>query len=505
MASSSKTADAILLEKNRLLEFENERLHKRLQELVEELALLNGTQAPKQLTLEMEGLAAQVQSLQKQVFGDSSEKREYDKPPKETSTPRVATGRTPQDRLPLVDTHVELAENDRDCPKCSGTLEEMKGQTEDCEVIDVVQRKFLVRRIRRQKYRCRCQQAIVVAPPSIMHIPHGRYTVDVGAYSFSQKYAWHEPLDRQRRSMKADGLIITSQTLWDQIDAIAHRLKPIYDCLREYILGADVIGVDETWWRLLDKKARKRWWIWAMQSGDAVYFHAAPSRSAETAMEVLGDYQGTVVCDAYKAYETAAKKRGLIKLALCWAHVRRKFVEAEPNYPQCATALDLIAQLYSIDRETEDPTHLVGDPKLAAAETRKQARAERAPPILKALQEWAFEQRGLPKSGLRKAIDYMLGHWESLSVFLVDPFVPLDNNATERAIRGIVVGRKNHYGSRSVRGTEVAAIAYSLVESAKLAGLDPRGYITAAVHGMCMGYAPESLLPLRELWPEAQP
>ena len=88
-------------------------------------------------------------------------------------------------------------------------------------------------------------------------------------------------------------------------------------------------------------------------------------------MEVLGDYQGTVVCDAYKAYETAAKKRGLIKLALCWAHVRRKFVEAEPNYPQCATALDLIAQLYSIDRETEDPTLLVGDQKLAAAETRK--------------------------------------------------------------------------------------------------------------------------------------
>ena len=126
-------------------------------------------------------LTEQVQGLQKRVFGDSSEKRSLDKPPKESTTPRSSGGRTPKDRLPHVDTHVELAEEDRICPSCEGPLQEMKGRSDDCEVIDIVQRKFLVRRIRRQKYRCKCQQAIVVAPPSLMHIPHGRYTLDVGA------------------------------------------------------------------------------------------------------------------------------------------------------------------------------------------------------------------------------------------------------------------------------------------------------------------------------------
>lgn len=503
MGSSSKDTDAILLEKNRLLELENEQLHKRLQELVVKLASYEGKRAPEQLSLELKLLTEQVQSLRGHVFGDSSEKRTFDKPPKESSKIRATTGRTAQDRLPHVQTLVELADDDRDCPACAGTLEEMKGQTEDCEVIDIVHRKFLVRRILRQKYRCRCQQAIVVAPPSAMHIPHGRYTLDFGVYSFVQKYAWHEPLDRQRRSMKSDGLVVTTQTLWDQVAAIAKRLEPIYDCLREYIVGADVIGVDETWWRLLDKKARKRWWIWAIQSGDAVYFRAAPSRSAATAMSVLAGFEGTAVCDAYKAYETVSKETGTVKLALCWAHVRRKFVEAEPNYSQCGTALDLIAQLYAVDRDSDDPTHLSGDAKLQAAEARLRNRAERAPAILAELRDWALEQRGLPKSTLRKAIDYMLGHWDSLSVFISDPFVPLDNNTTERALRGIVVGRKNHYGSRSERGTKVAAIAYSLIESAKLAGLDPFGYINAAVHGIVMGQSPEELLPLPELWPEA--
>ncbi len=340
----------------------------------------------------------------------------------------------PEDRLPHVDTHIELADDDRDCPVCEGTLEEMKGQSEDCEVVDVVQRKFIVRRIRRQKYRCRCQSAIVVAPPSILHIPHGRYTLDLGAYCFVQKYAWHEPLDRQRRSMLADGLVITTQSIWDQIEAIAKRLKPVYDCLREYILGADVIGVDETWWRLLDKKLRKRWWIWAMQSRDAVYFKAAPSRSAETAMEVLGDFQGTVVCDAYKAYETAARKDKEIKLTLCWAHVRRKFVDAKPSCATCSEAVSFVGQLYQIDREFEDPTLLSGDAKLKAEEERLRARAERTQPILDALKEWALAQRGLPKSSLRNAIDYMLGHLESLRVFLNDIYVPLVNNARERTI-----------------------------------------------------------------------
>jgi transposase len=113
---------------------------------------------------------------------------------------------------------------------------------------------------------------------------------------------------------------------------------------------------------------------------------------------------------------------------------------------------------------------------------RARLREERSRPIIDALRNWAYETKPatLPQSSLGKAIDYMLSLWSGLTVFLADPWVPLDNNAAERALRGVVVGRKNHYGSHSKRGAEVAAILYTLFESAKLAGVDPHRYVLDA-------------------------
>ena len=170
-----------------------------------------------------------------------------------------------------------------------------------------------------------------------------------------------------------------------------------------------------------------------------------------------------------------------MKLAHCWAHVRRKFVEAEPNYPEaCGQALKMIGKLFAIEAELPEPDGLEGDEKIAALELRAHRRKHESRPLTDALKEWAVHQRGLPKSGLRKAIDYMLEYWDGLTVFLDDPNLAIHNNATERALRGMVVGRKNHYGSRSERGTKVAAIFYTLVESAKLCGVDPSRYLLDA-------------------------
>ncbi len=469
-----------------------------------ELAEARGNITPEQLQLEIDTLKEHLRQLQKMNFGDSSEKRPSPKPPKESTKPAQGHGRTEQPRLPHVDTVVELADDDRACESCGGTLTPIEGQSEDSEVIDVVTKRYLVRRIRRQKYRCECHCTIKTAPAPVKHIARGRYSLDFGAHVLCRKYAYHDPFDRQRRAMADEGLVVTTSTLWDQVDAIAAKLEPVYDALREHIVSADVIGVDETWWRLMDKKATKRWWVWAMQGGDSVYFKTAPSRSAATAAEVLGSFEGTAIADAYKAYETirnSKKSKGeIFVLALCWAHVRRKFVEAEPDYPACSEAIDLIGQLYEIESDTLDPTLHEGEQKLFAERTRLQERGQRAPPILEKLKAWALTQRGLPRSSLRKAIDYMLGHWDALQVFVTDAYVPIDNNATERALRGVVLGRKNHFGSRSLRGTQVAAICYSLIESAKLAGLEPQAYITAAIHGIECGIAPKRLLPLRELW-----
>ena len=281
--------------------------------------------------------------------------------------------------------------------------------------------------------------------------------------------------------MAREHLYVETQTLWDQIDAMADWLELAYNALREYILGADVIGVDETWWRLMQKKATKKWWAWTLTTHDASWFGIAPSRSAKTAGKYVGDFEGIIVCDAYRAYETLAKARPELKLANCWSHVRRKFIDAEAHYPQCKGAIALIDELFDIDRQTLTPQSLEGDQKLLNEELRRRLREQQAAPILKKLHEWALQQRGLPKSSLRKAIDYMLGHWTALNRFLEDPDVPIHNNRSERALRGPVLGRKNHYGSRSRRGTQVAAIFYSLLDTAILNGLDPADYLRRAV------------------------
>jgi transposase len=181
---------------------------------------------------------------------------------------------------------------------------------------------------------------------------------------------------------------------------------------------------------------------------------------------VLGDYAGTILCDGYSAYESLKKRSGRFELAHCWAHVRRKFVEAEPFAPEpCKQVLDLIGELYAVERGCE------GD------EDRAHARAEVSRGIIKRIHAWALAQRALPQSPLGKAIRYMGDLWPGLVRFIDEPRLALDNNATERALRGVVLGRKNHYGSRSERGTEVAALFYSLIESAKLAGVEPDAYL----------------------------
>lgn len=162
-----------------------------------------------------------------------------------------------------------------------------------------------------------------------------------------------------------------------------------------------------------------------------------------------------------------------IQIAHCWAHVDRKFKEAEDPKARIAEIRGMIHQLYELEREIDGP--FPGDG--AAQGERLALRQSRAGPVIQEIREWAFAQGGLRRSRFGKAIRYMLKHWDGLALFLEDPRIPLDNNAAERVLRGVVVGRKNFYGNRSQRGAKVAVILYSLIETAKLRGLDPRAYL----------------------------
>ena len=160
--------------------------------------------------------------------------------------------------------------------------------------------------------------------------------------------------------------------------------------------------------------------------------------------------------------------------------MRRKYVKAEPFAPTCAQAIELIGKLYEIERDLPNPHILTGAEQEAALAHILAVRRERSAPVVEEIKAWAGRQQGLPESTFRKAIKYMLDLWHGLTVFLENPWVPLDNNLVERQIRPLVVGRKNHYGSKSKRGTEVAALFYSLIETAQMRGEDPAAYLQRA-------------------------
>jgi len=219
-------------------------------------------------------------------------------------------------------------------------------------------------------------------------------------------------------------------------------------------------------------------------SEEVATYRILKQRSQAAAEQVLRGFDGVVMIDGYGAYKALARAEPGLKLAHCWAHVRRKFFEGEDAYPELSKqALDRIGALFEIERGLPRAGPAVSDSERGGIlELRRRMRHERSKPIVDGLLSWALEHRGavLPRSKMGKAISYMLELWEGLTRFLDNPRIPIDNNAAERALRGVVVGRKNYYGSRSKRGTEVAAHFYTLFETAKLSQVDPRGYITRA-------------------------
>ncbi|MEK7703309.1 MAG: transposase, partial [Myxococcota bacterium] len=430
----------ILRQVAQLLDTENQRLHARVRALLTELASVKGqsaTSLQQELFRLQELLAQRAQAL----FGRSSEKRAHHCETSASSAvavaapasePRKQTGHGPkaQPSLPIVEVEHDLDEADKMCPKCGGGLCEMAGQFEEFEEVDVVERSFVVKKHKRKKYRCGCNAHIETAEGPEKLGANNRYAIDFAIEVAIGKYLDHLPLERQVRVMRREGLRVDSQTLWDQIELLARQLMVLPELILKHLM----------------KK------------------------------QVLGDYDGTVVCDGYTAYEKLRKKGGRFRLGHCWSHVRRKFIAAEKSYAREAGAIvNLIDELFAIERlcptgPPDDEERL----RLLLA-----LRQEKSQWVIKALECWDLELAGkvLPKSTMGKALAYMAKLWPGLTRFLTDPRVPLSNNASERVQRGVVVGRKNHYGSKSKRGTEVAALFYTLIESAKLCGLEPKAYL----------------------------
>ena len=250
-----------LVQAAELLERENQKLIALNLSLKQRVAELEGKDTAS-LQLQIAELERQLTVRNRLLFGDTSEKRRSPKESanQEAKDPSAQTGHGPSEQPELE--HMEevqtLDEADQSCPKCGGELDAWAGQFEESEVIDVITRKFVVRQIKRQKYRCACCAHIDTAlhdEPRL--IEGGRYSNAFAVEVATDKYADHLPLERQVRRMRREGLMTTSQTLWDQIHALAKALEPAYDKLKAHVLLQNMIGADETHWQLLSPHKKR--------------------------------------------------------------------------------------------------------------------------------------------------------------------------------------------------------------------------------------------------------
>jgi transposase len=458
---------------------ELKRVHGELRAKQRQWAELAG-KTPEQIEAVMGALDQDIESTTQRVYGGGSERRpRKEGTPEKSKAPQQGHGPKAQPELLRTESIHTLDDADKACPDCGTHLKPWQDQFEDSEEVDIVDVQYVLRKHRRQKYRCACGHIETALGPE-KTVPGGRYSTQFGVHVAVAKFADHLPLERQVKRMRRCGMDVDSQTLWDQTHALYARLLPVKDRLHAYLLQKEVICVDETRWPLLGTKGRKtkNWFVWSLTADDGVLYLIQDGRSNEEGEKILKNYGGVAVTDGYVVYSSLSTSKGFV-LANCWAHARRKFIEAEPSAPNEAQAfLDQIGQLFGLEQEID---RQVATLRTDEAKTlRAQVRDERSRPVLQKIGEMAAEVRAPRESPIARAVRYLENRWEPLKVFLTDPRVPLTSNAVERSLRGPVLGRNNHFGSRSERGTQVAALMYSLIESAKLNGMDPNRYLSMA-------------------------
>ena len=483
---SQETDVPLLQQAVRLLEHENQRLVREIATLTRELAELKKSTDPEQVVqLRMQAIEEHLAKLQKMVFGPSSERTKSDdsgnKGNRTNKREHKGHARREQPQLPLITRRHEVPEAERVCDVCGKSLVEWSGQHESSREVHILRRAFVMVEHQQQKMRCPDGCCVKTAPTPRKLFRGARYSIDFAIEVAIEKYLYHMPLARQVRRMKSEGLIIDTQTLWDQLDKLSVLMLPLYKRILEFVFSHAVVGADETTWYMLNKEEQKKhdtnktWQVWTLAVPTAAYYEIKDSRSFDAAAELLGDFKGIILCDGYDVYPALAKRTADKVLAFCWSHVRRKYKDIEAFFPkETERILNVIDQLFEIERRAP------GDTEEALTE-RARLRNEYSRPIIAEIKQWAVDVQTLPESGLAKAIAYMANHWSGLIRFLDDPRIALSNNISERANRDPVMGRKNHYGSRSKRGTEVAALLYTILETAKLSEVDVHAYLQVAI------------------------
>ncbi len=461
-------------------------------------------------TLEIEKLKLQIARLRRAQFGRSSEKIErtidqlelmleeleadtavvaatLDAPAPDSGESSPSTERKKSGRKPLpahLPRREVVHEPSCTCPACGG---EMRKVGEDVtEVLDYIPGHFEVIRHVRPAFSCRDCESMVQTPMPSLPIERGQPSAGLLAHVLVGKYCDHLPLYRQSGIYAREGVELDRATLADWVGKAAWLVSPLIEAIAHHVMAAEKLHADDTPVPVLapgtGKTKTGRLWVYLRDERPyggpapaAVVYRYSPDRKGEHPRAHLAKFRGFLQADGYSGfgplYKSASGQPATVTEVACWAHVRRKFydIHIATNAPIAGEALQRIGQLFDIEHAA------MGRP----AQERRRIRQIRARPVIHDLAAFfdAALTRISGRSELAGAIRYARSRWSALTLYLDDGRLEISNNAAERAIRPLALGRKNYMFAGSDAGGERAAAAYTLIETAKLNGLDPEAYL----------------------------
>lgn len=388
--------------------------------------------------------------------------------------------------------------------ECCGSKRLHKLGEDVTETLEVVPRRWKVVQTVREKFGCRDCEAIAQAPAPFHVTPRGWAGPSLLAMLLFEKYGQHQPLNHQAERYAREGVELSVSTLADQVGACAFALRPLHDLIEAHVMAAERLHGDDTTVPVLAKVKTDtgRLWVYVRDDGPfagadppsfakasvgwpAALFRYSRDRRGAHPQEHLSGFAGLLQADAYGGYNRLYDRDrvpGPVTPALCWAHARRKFFEladlgsgkkrgkaAVAASPLAFEAVERIDALFEIERQINGQS----------AQARLAARCERSMPLVADLRAWMRAERAKLSrhAPLAKAFDYMLTRWQAFTLFLEDGRVCLTNNAAERALRPVALGRKSWLFAGSDRGGHRAAFMYTLIGTAKLNGVDPQAWL----------------------------
>ena len=373
--------------------------------------------------------------------------------------------------LPEREVQHRVPDEKRKCPKCGSTELRTVGEGKQTYLYEYVPARFEKQVHVQETLACRCGEGMVVADGPRRVVDRCQYGPGLLAHVVTAKCADSIPLYRQAKALARAGVPINRTTLGDLFHTAADVLAPLAARILERVRQSAFVRADETPIRVLDEGKTRRGYIWTFRTERLVAYEYSPSRSGETPARVLAGTRGYLLVDAYSGYNAVTLPAGRTRVG-CWAHVRRKFFDALGTAPEAQGMLDLILALYRVEHAARD-AGVLGQPE------HLRLRAEQSARVLDRIRDWLAEQtpRHPPKSPIGEAIRYAQGQWEALGRFLEDASLPLDNNASENALRVVALGRKNFlFVGHDDAGAGLAGL-YSLIATCQANGVNPEAYL----------------------------